>query len=158
MAIELESIDFIVPIRVIREIYPGGWTQCLHDHRWIIGSRVWYDAHLFRDGAMGRSGIRELLDHWEDLGFAPTESRSGRITWNEVCVVEFSDEGLAIPCDWLAVNASRRTAHLEGRPPGRLAGRSSVGAMPALDRPGPRAPAMPAPGNGRRTRHPAART
>ena len=46
MAIALESIDFIVPIAVIRHKYPGGWEQCLIDHKHLIGERVWFDDHL----------------------------------------------------------------------------------------------------------------
>lgn len=47
MAIQLEFIDFIVPRSVIEEKYPGGWVQCLKDHKNLIGGRVWYDEHLF---------------------------------------------------------------------------------------------------------------
>ena len=47
VALALEFIDFVVPIARIREEYPGGWEQCLHDHADLIGGRVWYDDHLF---------------------------------------------------------------------------------------------------------------
>ena len=37
--------------------YPGGWARCLIRPRECHRHRVWYDEHLFRDGAMspGRS-------------------------------------------------------------------------------------------------------
>ena len=62
MAIATEFIDFIVPIHIIQEKYFGGWERCLEDHKELIGGRVWYDEHLFRDGAMGPQGIEALVD------------------------------------------------------------------------------------------------
>ena len=40
MAIQLEVINFVVPIKIIKEKYPGGWEQCLKDHENLIGGRV----------------------------------------------------------------------------------------------------------------------
>ena len=31
MAIITEFINFIVPIKIIEQKYPGGWAQCLYD-------------------------------------------------------------------------------------------------------------------------------
>ena len=61
MAIKLEFFDFIVPIKTIKKKYPGGWGQCLKDHDGDIGGRVWYDEHLFRDGAMSPNDIAYLV-------------------------------------------------------------------------------------------------
>ncbi|MDP4301972.1 hypothetical protein [Leptothrix discophora] len=33
----LEYIDFVLPIALIRQKDPGGWTQCLQDHERLIG-------------------------------------------------------------------------------------------------------------------------
>ena len=53
MAVALECINFIVPFSVIRKKYPGGLVQCLLDYRGFVGSGpIWFDEHLFRDGAM----------------------------------------------------------------------------------------------------------
>ena len=62
MAIALEFIDFVVPISVIREKYPGGWEQRLKDHRQLIGGRVWFENHMFRNGAMIPKDIQALFD------------------------------------------------------------------------------------------------
>jgi len=62
MAIKLEFLDLIVPIKTIKKKYPGGWKQCLKDHNGLIGGRVWYDEHLFRDGAMSPNDIAYLLN------------------------------------------------------------------------------------------------
>ena len=62
MAIKLEFFDLIVPIKNIKQKYPGGWKQCLKDHDSNSGGRVWYDEHLFRDGAMSPNDIAYLLN------------------------------------------------------------------------------------------------
>jgi hypothetical protein len=64
MAVQLEFINFIVPIKVIKQKYPGGWEQCLKDHEDLIGGRVWFDEHLLRDGAMNPLDISYLLEEW----------------------------------------------------------------------------------------------
>jgi len=62
MTIQLEFINFIVPISEIEEKYPGGWVQCLMDHENFFGGRVWYDEYLFRDGAMNPMNIEGLIN------------------------------------------------------------------------------------------------
>ena len=62
MAIKLEFFDIIIPIKTIKKKYPGGWKKCLKDHDGDIGGRVWYDEHLFRDGAMSPNDIGNLVD------------------------------------------------------------------------------------------------
>jgi len=69
MAIKLEFYDFIIPIKTIQKKYPGGWKKCLKDHDGDIGGRVWYDEHLFRDGAMSPNDIGYLVEWWSDKGF-----------------------------------------------------------------------------------------
>lgn len=78
MAVALEFIDFVVPIALIRQKYPGGWEQCLKDHERLIGARVWFDDHLLRDGAMNPRDIESLVEEWSDLGFEPTGMIDGQ--------------------------------------------------------------------------------
>ena len=125
MAVALEFIDFIVPIRVIEEKYPGGWKQCLIDHRRILGGRAWYDEHLLRDGAMNPADIGDLLEEWTGLGFTPfTDGPDGRI-WVDVCVVESAFGGPSLPCSWITVDLQNRTAYLAGTLPGPLVDREA---------------------------------
>ena len=69
MAIKLEFYDLIVPIKTIQKKYPGGWKQCLKDHDGDIGGRVWYDEHLFRDGAMSPNDIGNLVEWCSNCAF-----------------------------------------------------------------------------------------
>ena len=123
MAVALEFIDFIVPIAVIREKYPGGWEQCLKDHERLIGGRVWYDDHLLRDGAMNPHDIESLIDEWTALGFQPMEEIDGERRWKDVCVVESMFGGPTSPCEWLAIGEDGCSAYLKGTDPGAIKSR-----------------------------------
>lgn len=120
MAVALEFIDFVVPIAVIQRKYAGGWDQCLRDHERLIGSRVWFDGHLLRDGAMSPLGIELLVDAWFARGFQPKMERNGQLIWSDCCVVEGRS---TLPCDWLVIAADGRSAHLKGTRPGDCVGR-----------------------------------
>lgn len=123
MAVMTEFLDLIVPISVIEEKYPGGWEQCLIDHRPAIGGRVWYDAHLFRDGAMSPEAMEHLLKEWTKLGFECSVERNGQRYWKDVCVFEGSTGGPTLPCEWLSVDYDTRSVYLRGTAPGELMGR-----------------------------------
>jgi hypothetical protein len=126
MAIALEFIDFVVPIKRIREKYPGGWEQCLADHEGLIGGRVWFDEHLFRDGAMNPNDIGFLVDEWRSMGFETMEKRDGQEVWKDVCVVESMFGGPTLECDWLEFDPEERSAYLKGTAPGDVIGRDNV--------------------------------
>jgi hypothetical protein len=123
MAIALEFIDFVVPISVIEEKYPGGWKQCLYDHAGSVGRAIWHDEHLFRAGAMAPAGIEYLVNKWSSIGFTPMELNDGKQVWKDVCVVEGMFSGPTLPCEWLEVDTKKRIAFLAGTNPGAVAGR-----------------------------------
>ncbi|HEX4584897.1 MAG TPA: hypothetical protein VH183_08720 [Burkholderiaceae bacterium] len=110
----------MIPIARIRESYPGGWEQCLLDYAALLGRRVWYDQHLFRDGAMSPSEARMRVEGWAVLGFEPTETRRQGLYWKDLCVVDSCHNGPTRPCDWLAFDPVSRTAYLAGAEPGPL--------------------------------------
>jgi hypothetical protein len=123
MSIATEFIDFIVPIQTIRDKYPGGWEQCLKDHQNLIGGRVWYDDHLFRDGAMNPMDIESLVEKWEAKGFEGIVTREGRKCWKDMCVFEMG--GATLLCDWIDFDRETRTAFLRGTEPSEIASRST---------------------------------
>lgn len=126
MAIALEFIDFIVPIAHIRQKYPGGWEQCLKDHERLIGGRVWFDEHLFRDGAMNPMAVGSLVEEWSALGFEPTENRDGNSVWKDFCVVESLFGGPTLPCDWIEISDDGGSAYLKGSDPGEVRSRQCL--------------------------------
>lgn len=125
MAIELEFLNFIVPLQTIRSKYPGGLTQCLEDHQHLLGGRVWYDQHLFRNGSMDWRDMEERIKHWESMGFVGKAKCDGQEYWQDFCV---ADEltGPTLPCAWLEIGEKRWIAYLKGTEPGVLVGRDSL--------------------------------
>jgi hypothetical protein len=124
MAISLEFIDFIIPIDIIRLKYPGGWEKCLHDHKALIGGRVWFDAYLLRDGAMNPMDIESLVEEWSLMGFEPYCASSGTRKWKDFCVVESMFGGVTLPCSWITVIPEKRIANLSGTEAGKTCGRA----------------------------------
>jgi hypothetical protein len=123
MAIALEFIDFIIPIEIIKQKYPGGWEQCLKNHQPLIGGRVWFDDHLLRDGAMNPRDIESLIDEWTQLGFQPFAEVAGKQIWKDCCVTESRFGGPTLPCAWLAMGEDGRSAYLKGTAPGIVCSR-----------------------------------
>jgi len=114
MAVELECLNFIVPVKTIRKKYPGGWEGCMSDH---VGA--WYDEYLFRIGAMDPMGIDSLVKHWKSLGFRT--HRGGKSPkWLDVCVVDTCSGQPTLPCDWIEVE--NNSAFLKGKPKGEVFG------------------------------------
>jgi hypothetical protein len=126
MAIQLEFIDFIVPIKTIKEKYPGGWERCLKDHAHLIGGRVWYDNHLFHDGAMNPTDISHLVYQWEGRGFTifGFDDNRKENRWVDVCVYERMFGGATLECDWIEYDAELDGVFLKGTSPGKLIGRA----------------------------------
>ncbi len=123
MAIQLEFINLIVPIKTIREKYPGGWEQCLVDHKHLVGGRIWYDDNLFRDGAMSPADMKHLVDEWERRGFRTRDDKDNPGKWVDVCVVEALFGGATLPCHWIEVDGN--TAFLKGTSRGEVIGRDN---------------------------------
>jgi hypothetical protein len=123
MAVMTEFLDLIVPITVIEEKYPGGWERCLKDHSAALNARVWFDNHLFRDGAMNHEAMKVLLDEWWKLGFVCYAEKDGVLHWKDVCVYEGMQGGTGMPCDWLAEDTLTHSVFLKGTPQGEIFGR-----------------------------------
>jgi len=116
MAIDTEFIDFIVPIEMIRQKYPGGWEQCLIDHAPLLGGRVWYDDYLFRDGSMNPMYMHSIVEEWESMGFEATREINGKKHWIDFCVHDMMG-GVTLPCDWIVQKRHRRVAHVDDPEP-----------------------------------------
>ena len=122
MAVQLEFINLIVPIEIIRAKYPGGWEACLQDHKDAIGGRIWYDDHLFRDGAMNPMDMQFLVECWRSMGFETKREVDGTIVWQDVCVADYIN-GNSRPCEWLLHMDTEDAVYLKGTEPGPVIGR-----------------------------------
>ncbi len=122
MAIMTEFISFIVPIKIIEEKYPGGWTQCLEDYAGLIGGRIWYDDHLFHDGAMNPLDMEKIVENWTAMGFECVGEKDGEKYWKDACVYEAMFDGAILPCDWIETDHTGRYVALKDAPVCELAG------------------------------------
>jgi len=123
MAIATEFIDLIIPIQTICAKYLGGWEQCLEDHEHLIGGRIWYDEHLFRNGAMNPSDIAILVETWQEMGFECDRNVDGKKHWQDICVFEGAFGGPTMPCSWIDFDKKDKFAFLKGTQPGKVVGR-----------------------------------
>ena len=105
MAIALEYFNFIVRRSTIEEKYPGGWDQCLIDHASSLGTRVWYDEYLFRDGAMNPIDMENLVNAWRDIGFQSVLI-NGEKKWLDCCVIDERFDTLSLSCDWIEIDVA----------------------------------------------------
>ena len=55
------------------------------NHTFLIKERIWYDEHLFRDGAMIPEKIGLLIKHLEKLDFKTMYLKSDG---GKICIVE----------------------------------------------------------------------
>lgn len=120
MAVALEFIDFIVPIKIIKEKYPGGWEECIKDHENLIGGRVWYDEHLFRDGAMNPMDMEDLVEEWQGLGFIGLSKQGDTEYFQDFCIVEHLLGGATRRCEWLEISENGAGAYLSGTLAGEI--------------------------------------
>ncbi|CAM3680431.1 hypothetical protein [Polynucleobacter antarcticus] len=120
MAITTDFLNFIVPIKKIHEKYPGGWEQCLKDHEELLNGRVWYDDHLFRDGAMNGMDMEDILKHWEAMGFECLAQKDDKQYWKEACVFASGFGSTTLPCDWLEVDRKTQSVYLKGTAMGEI--------------------------------------
>lgn len=123
MAVRLEFIDILVPVHVIEERYPGGFSQCLADHRALIGRRIWHDGRLLRDGAFDPQEARERVEGWQARGVEPLQWVDGKLSWKDLCVVDLRLGGPTVRCAWLKWDANARIAWIKGSDRGFTVGR-----------------------------------
>ncbi|MGY8964084.1 MAG: hypothetical protein ACKVKT_11070 [Rhodospirillales bacterium] len=128
MAIALEFLNLVIPIKNIDRRYPGGWDQCIKDHAHLIGGRVWFDDHLFRDGAMNPKDMSDLLDNWVEIGLITIEEERGKPSWRDCCVVYSAFGFPIIPCRWIEMTMNGKLAFLKGTEPGTAVGKNAIAA------------------------------
>jgi hypothetical protein len=136
MAIHLQSLNLLVPMRLISARYPGGIEACIDDHESLIGTRIWFDASIWRHGADTPDTLAHLVEGWRSVGLSPLSRETGVDRWRDLCVVDSTRAGRALPCcsPWLELSDDGEHAWLSGTAPGHVFG---PGDFP-LPRPGPR--------------------
>ncbi len=125
MPIALEFINFIIPIKNIDKVYPGGFKQYKIDNAAAIGKNIWFDEYLLRDGAMGWDDIELMLEEWKNRGLELVKVVDGQNEWLDVCVMCDFD-GPSLPCDWIESEYFSFQARMKSVPIGKLVNRDNV--------------------------------
>lgn len=124
MAVSLEFINIIIPIANIeRCVALGGFEGLLQREGNCIGSTDWYDAHLYRTGAMNPLDLGSIIQDWQGMGLTPFKEVLGQRKWNDLCVID-SLTGLTLSCDWIEFDLQKQCAWLRGTTPGEIVGRA----------------------------------
>jgi hypothetical protein len=126
MAVRLEFINLLIPIKNIDAHYPGGFKKFREDNRSLLGGRLWHDDHLLRDGAMNPRDMESLVGYWKELGLVPLAQIDGKQHWQDMCVVEELAGGPTLPCSWIAIDMTERSACLKDAPRGKAVGRDEM--------------------------------
>ncbi len=126
MAIKLENINLIIPIKNIGLCYTGGFEMFRDHYLSRFGEIYWHDMHLFRDGAETHAEIESLITFWNKKGLVPFIERGGVKKWKDMCVIESGAEAPTLPCDWIEIDQTNNCSFFNKRPKGRIIGREEM--------------------------------
>jgi hypothetical protein len=128
MAVALEFLNLVIPIKKIEQHHPGGWGRYLDDHKNLIGRRIWFDDYLLRDGAMNPKDMSDFIDEWVGFGLHTIEETRGKPCWVDCCVISSAFSAPTLPCKWIQMSADGWSASLKGRQQGDAVGRKEIAA------------------------------
>ena len=96
----------------------SAWLTKAQDHKHEIErGRVWFDEHLFHDGAMDPRMIDGYLQRWEMLGFQIAHEVNGNSQWADMCCIEYQEHQMP---DWLELAPNGHSAFRAGTEPGDI--------------------------------------
>lgn len=140
MAIHLQSLNLLVPMRLISSRYPGGIEACIDDHESLIGTRIWFDASIWRHGADTPEAMAILVEGWRSVGLQPLAREHDGNRWLDLCVVDSTraSRALPCPCSWLELSDDAEHGWLSGTAPGHVFGPGDFPLPQAGERPADR--------------------
>jgi hypothetical protein len=107
MAVKIEFISVIVPVRAIEDRFRGGMSG----FRDACGEPP-TDGELVRMGAVNPVDVLAIVHILERGGMKRTCLRNGREHWLDFCVVDRCS-GPTLPCEWIEVDLQQGTAELK---------------------------------------------
>lgn len=126
MAIKLELINLIIPMKNINYCYPGGFDLFCEHNKSKFAETFCHDALLFRVGAADFLDIESHVIYWQQRGLVPYMEIDGIKHWKDMCVVESSHAEPTLPCDWIEIDKNNNCASMKGKPKGRIIGRKEM--------------------------------
>ena len=126
MAITLEPINLIIPMKNINYSYPGGFDLFCKHNLSLFGETYCHDALLFRAGAANPHDIENLVLYWQERGLVPYVEVGGITHWKDMCVVESSKAEPTFPCNWIKIDLENNCVFFKGKPKGKIIGREEM--------------------------------
>lgn len=113
MPVSLEFINIIIDLSCFDKKH-GNRSMILDEIREDIGSVIWHDEFILRDGAMSMDDACKALRWWARRGVRPfSRDTNNKRVWHDCCVVMSPFGDTAIPCSWLKIsNDSSQAAHV----------------------------------------------
>lgn len=107
MAIVLECLNLVIPVRCITRVWPGGFAAFWQRHGGQ--ARLWHDGRLLRDGAMHLQELQQVLAWWQQHGIGLPPVVGGH---SDVCLVDVQRGVISAECSWLELDLPRARARL----------------------------------------------
>ena len=126
MAIKLEPINFIIPLKSINYCYPGGFELFTRHNLMKFGENFCHDAVLFRAGVKDLHEIESMVAYWLDRGLIPYGGTTTSKFWKDMCVITSPPAELTLPCAWAEIDTENNCVSLKGSPKGRIVGREDM--------------------------------
>ncbi len=126
MAIQLEKINLIIPIKQINLCYPGGFELFREHHKAKFGENFWHDMHLFRDGTRNAEDMETLVLFWQQKGLVPYVEQNGKRKWKDMFVIDAAKAEPTLPCDWIEIDQKNKCVFHKKRSKGRIIGRKEM--------------------------------
>ena len=104
MAVALQCLNLIIPVRCIAARWPGGFAAFWRSHG--QQPRLWHDGRLLRDGAMHLLELQRQLQWWQQHGLGAVAGQQ------DLCIVDVQRGLISQPCDWLELDLPRELARL----------------------------------------------
>lgn len=111
MAIQLECINVIIPLSVLRKCSAIENIEQFLNETAYPGSGCWHDGHLYREGAMNPMDAALIVEKWKLMGLKITKGRGVDKVWHEICVVD-TFSGPTLPCSWLHYDGEQQLAEI----------------------------------------------
>lgn len=124
MAIELNFISIVIPIKNIEELTNLGGVEGAMNH-WNGFGEPLHDDHLFKESRMNPLDVEQAVNFWESQGLTQYKYVDGRKEWADLCVVDHF-LGPTLPCDWLEYDPRTSTAWLKGTERGEVVSQSPM--------------------------------
>lgn len=104
MAVPIEFISVVIPVRTIEERFHGGLVR-FHE---VLGDGQ-TDGKLVRLGGMSPMAVSWIVNDLERGGLKGIHVREGKETWLDFCVIDRC-KGPTLPCEWIRVDLERGEA------------------------------------------------